>query len=628
MIDKQVDFIAKFNAQAGSDVLPLPIPDQTGDYTIPNWDWRKLIWRKIEKQVFNLQKRIYKATKAGQLSKAKSLMKLLYRSTSTIILGIRRITQDNQGKRSAGIDGIKANTPAKRERMAKCIIDKARNGFHSYRAKPAKRKYIPKANGKLRPLGIPTQEDRVIQYVVKTALEPHYEALFEPCSYGFRPAMSTHDAIEAIWNATRLKPKWVLDADIKGCFDNINHSFIIEQIDIKWQPLIRKWLKAGYIDEGQLHPTKSGTPQGGIISPLLANIALDNLERYLVTSLREIKGWKSRIGNPNRPKLRVIRYADDFVVIHKDKEVIDKAQEVIHEWTRERGLELSPEKTRIVDTTLGFDFLGCTIKHYKNDKIKGNYKKALLKADDNGKSKRRVEKELILQITPSKEKVLKHKEQVAEICSQMKAASQDALIKRLNPVIRGWANYYRYINSSQTFSELDSYLWQKLWRWSCRRHPMKGKRWVKDRYFPQSKRRLWDFKTKENQIQWYSYAKAPVGSYIKVKEGKSYYDGDTLYWAKRLRSGYDTISPSKAKLLRKQDGKCPVCGGLFRSGDLIEKHHIKAKRKGGEDKYSNLALLHRHCHDQLHAANVSSVKKNNKKGLCARIKGRIFGDVT
>ncbi len=242
MIDKQMEFITKFNAGAGSDVLPLPIPERPSDYTMPNWDWRKLMWRKIEKRVFNLQKRIYFAPKAGQEKKAKSLMKLLSRSTCGIILGVRRITQDNQGKRSAGIDGIKADSVAKRERLAKCIIDKARDGFHSYRAQPAKRKYIPKANGKQRPLGIPTQEDRVIQYVVKTALEPHYEALFEPCSYGFRPAMSTNDAIEAIWNATRLKPKWVLDADIKGCFDNINHDFILEQIDAKWQPLIRQWL--------------------------------------------------------------------------------------------------------------------------------------------------------------------------------------------------------------------------------------------------------------------------------------------------------------------------------------------------------------------------------------------------
>ena len=287
MTDKQMDFIAQFSAQAGSDVIPLPAVGREGDYRLPTWDWKKLDWRKISKRVFNLQKRIYKATKTGQLRKAKKLMKLLNRSTCAILLGVRRVTQDNQGKRSAGIDGIKADTPSIGERMTKRLMDYAHKGWKDYKTKPAKRKYIPKANGKLRPLGIPTQEDRVIQHVVKTAIEPHYEAKFEPCSYGFRPAMSTHDAIKAIWNTTHLKPKWVLDADIKGCFDNINHDFLLSQIDEEWQPFIREWLKAGYVDDGHLHPTDSGTPQGGIISPLLANIALDNLERDLITSLRE-----------------------------------------------------------------------------------------------------------------------------------------------------------------------------------------------------------------------------------------------------------------------------------------------------------------------------------------------------
>ena len=631
MTDKQLEFIAQFNAQAGSDVIPLPIYGNEGDYCLPNWDWRKLKWPKIEKRVFNLQKRIYKATKAGQHSKAKSLMKLLFRSSCAILLGVRRVTQDNQGKRSAGVDGVKADTPSSRERMAKRLMDYARKGFHSYQAKPAKRKYIPKANGKLRPLGIPTQKDRVIQYVMKATMEPNIDAQFESCSYGFRPAMSTHDAIEAIFNVTSQKTKWVLDADIKGCFDNINHKFLLNQIDESWQPFVREWLKAGYMDDGHLHPTESGTPQGGIISPLLANIALDNLERDLITSLRKIKGWKNRIRNG---QLRVIRYADDFVVVHHDKEIIEKAKEVIQEWLKIRGLEFSPEKTRIVHTTEGFNFLGCTIKHYKNNKIKGHYKRALMKDD---KGKRRVEKELILQITPSKEKVQKHKERLAEIFSQTKAVSQDTLIERLNPVIRGWANYYRYIVSSPTFAEMDKYLWEKLYRWASRRHPKKSKGWVIDRYFTHTNRRSWEFKTNKNKIHWHALSKVPIDSkdsYVKVKEGKSYYDGDTLYWAKRLSKGYDTVSPGKAKLLKKQNGKCPVCGGLFKSEDLIETHHIKAKMDGGDNKYSNLALLHRHCHDRLHAVNVNSIKNDNKttktkkKGLLARIKGRIFGGVS
>ncbi len=335
--------------------------------------------------------------------------------------------------------------------------------------------------------------------------------------------------------------------------------------------------------------------------------------------MREISGWKNKV---RRGQLRVVRYADDFLVLHHEKEVIEKAKELIQEWLCKRGLELSEEKTKIIHTTSGFDFLGFNIKHYQNNKIKGNYKKALLKTED---GKKKVEKEVILKITPSKDKVQKHKENIAEIIGQMKSASQDELIKRLNPVITGWANYYRYVVSGETFAALDHYLWERLWQWACRRHSNKNKKWIKEKYFSFGRNRSWDFITRNVKIQWHTQSNVAAGSYIKVQTNRSYYDGDTPYWAKRLAKGYGNISPSKAKMLKKQNGKCPVCDGEFKNEDLIEAHHIKARVNGGKDEYSNLALLHRHCHDQLHAVNTNSINKEKNKGLLGRIKAIIFG---
>ncbi len=581
-----------------------------------DWDWDTIIWKKVRKLVFNLQKRIYKATKAGKYSKAKSLMRLLQYSRCGIIYAVRKVTTDNTGKRTAGIDLKKAKTPKDKIKLVKDVLDTVRRGWNKYKAQPLNRIMIPKANGKMRPLGIPTIKDRALQASTKLAMEPYYEAKFESCSYGFRPGMGTHDAINKIAGTLLHKPKWVLDADIKGCFDNIDHKFLLKQIDTHWRPIVKQWLKAGYMYDNEIHQTEMGTPQGGTISPLLANIALDQMETDLIEHLRGIKGWKGKIGSTtvhvatNKKTLKkykcrttlkidLVRYADDFVVIHKDKEVIEESKRFIGEWLKIRGLTLSQEKTKIAHSTEGFDFLGHHIRHYEN-RIKGTYKLKLLNGTKTEQN--RANACHVLRVEPTIESVKSHWRKISDTIGKLKAATPTQLIEMLQPKMTGWANYYKTVHSSEAFSKLDHLLWKRLYQWACRKHPNKGKEWVKEKYFGHSGTRNWMFMDKRvgKVIKMYSQHKERTGSYARVGYDRSVYDGDTAYWADRLSKGYGDITPSKAKMLKKQEGICPHCFGRLTNDDLLHAHHKVYRSRGGEDKYHNFVLLHKHCHDALH----------------------------
>jgi len=546
------------------------------------YEWNQLPWRKLEVAVFKLERRIYKASHAGDIRRVHRLQHLLLKSRAAKLLAVRRVTQDNQGKNTPGIDGIKSLTPHQRGALAAHL--------HTLPiGRPTRRVWIPKrGTDDKRPLSIPTLHDRALQALVKRVLEPEWEARFEPNSYGFRPGRSVHDAIGAIFIAIEKQPKYALDADIAKCFDRIDQQALLRKLKTfpALNRLVQAWLQAGVLDSGVFTATTSGTPQGGVASPLLANIALHGLEEFI----RSHFPTRTR-RNPEHPGQQlhwhpqVIRYADDLVILHRDRTVIEQCRHLTQTWLQSIGLELSEQKTRIAHTLekvegeAGFNFLGFQVRQYRASKYntaRGRGFKTLIR--------------------PSHEAVKRHWATLSALLSQQKAAKQANLIGLLNPIIAGWTNYYSAVVSTKTFHLLDHRLYEKLRRWAFFRHPRKGRRWALQRYWDTTPGKSWDFRdTKGPTLN--RHTRVSIVRHVKVQGKASLYDGNWSYWAAR-RGKYPGVSQRLAALLKKQTGRCEACGLFFKPEDLIELHHVDGNRS--DNRYSNLAAVHRHCHDQIH----------------------------
>ena len=458
--------------------------------------WQSINFDQCARQVRRLQARIVKASREGKHGRVKALQWMLTHSFSGQALAVKRVTE-NQGSKTSGVDGRLWRTPAAK---VKAIHSLKRRG---YKPQPLRRVYIPKANGKRRPLGIPTMKDRAMQALHLLALEPVSETHADRHSYGFRPARCTADAIGHCFVLLSLKrsPQWVLEGDIKGCFDHISHEWMRANIPTD-RRVLQRWLKSGVIEDRKLFATEAGTPQGGIISPTLANMTLDGLEKLLTKTFAR----KTAKGCTMNSMVHLVRYADDFIITGKSKELLEnEVKPLVEQFLRDRGLELSQEKTCITHISQGFDFLGQTLRKF-GDK---------------------------LVVRPSTKNVKTFLEKVRGIIEQNRCARQVNLIAILNPVIRGWANYHRFVMSSSTFKKIDYHVWQKLWWWAQHRHPRKGRRWIKDRYFHSIGDRDWVFAAKKEPclktdkkpwIKLVFTTSVSCGSYPRIKTDANPFD--------------------------------------------------------------------------------------------------------
>jgi RNA-directed DNA polymerase len=543
---------------------------------VPNTavDWHAINWPKVYRTVRRLQARIVKATREGRWGKVKALVYLLTHSFSGRALAILRVVS-NSGAKTPGVDGIIWNTP---EAKSNAFNNLRR---HGYQPQPLRRVYIPKRNGQQRPLGIPTMSDRAMQALYLLGLDPIAETLADGHSYGFRLERCCADALDQCFKVLgRLYgPRWILEADIKACFDRISHDWLLQHIPMD-KEVLRRWLKAGFLHKHALFATTEGTPQGGIISPVLANWVLDGLQQVLATRFPH-KTKRGRCCQVN-----LIRYADDFIITGTSKVLLEyEVKPLVAQFLAERGLELSHEKTRITHIEDGFDFLGQTLRRYGSGCT-------LLK--------------------PSKRSIKTFLLKIQETIDGSGSQTAGELIRRLNQQIKGWTLYHRYASSKRTFAYVAHRIFRMVWRWCQRRHNKKSRKWIRKKYFRTAGHDHWiftgtlrDSQGKHWPIDLMNAAGVRIIRYVKIRsEAQPYDPAWELYLEERLCWKMQQTLSGRGRLERlwqEQAGRCLVCGQLLQAGEEPwHMHHRVWRSRGGQDTCDNLELLHANCHRQIH----------------------------